>query len=306
MADTIASKLVATMRRSLRPGVVKLRDFVQGRQAARKQLAEVKSIKSLVAAGHDPLHAAYLHGQNYLSVFGELASRLSEFETYRAVVARAEETYVPGWPPMSPVSVSFFTSWALLDLLFGEANDTICSCALEVGRVFGISDDLALTLEVLGESTMGIYEHLGGHDGVVGLRNIVDGQTYPCIVPSNYAGRPGELWYVRLLPPLNASFNCGVAFTSPYVLLDTTKADWLAFLDRQGRMLFQVGATDDLIIRRKAMLKQVLNATIGTSMFFLPTTTHRPGPSPCAEFRTFLPVCPMPSGRRIDPLLLTT
>ena len=122
---------------------------------ARKQLAEVKSIKSLVATGHDPLHAAYLHGQNYLSVFGELASRLSEFETYRAVVARAEETYVPGWPPMSPVSVSFFTSWALLDLLLGETNDTICSCALEVGKVFGMSDELALTLEVMGESAMG-------------------------------------------------------------------------------------------------------------------------------------------------------
>jgi hypothetical protein len=256
MADTIALKLVATMRRSLRPGVVKLRAFVQGRQMARKQLAEVKSIKSLVATGHDPLHAAYLHGQNYLSVFGELASRLSEFETYRAVVARAEETYVPGWPPMSPVSVSFFTSWALLDLPLGEANDTICSCALEVGNVFGMSDELALTLEVMGESAMGIYEHLGGHDGVVGLRNIVDGETYPCIVPSSYAGRPGELWYVRLLPPWNASFNYGVAFTSPYVLLDTTKADWLAFLDRQERMLFQVGAVDDPVIRRQAILKQ--------------------------------------------------
>jgi hypothetical protein len=55
---------------------------------------------------------------------------------------------------------------------------------------------------------------------------------------------------------LNASFNYGVAFTSPYVLLDTTKADWLAFLDRQERMLFQVGAVDDPVIRRKAVLKQ--------------------------------------------------
>lgn len=256
MVDTIAPKLVATMRRSLRPGVVKLRDFVQGRQTARKQLAEVKSIKSLVTAGHDPLHAAYLHAQNYLSVFGELASRLSEFETYRAVVARAEETYVPGWPPMSSVSNSFFTSWALLDLPFGEANDTICSCALEIGRVFGIPDDLALTLEVMGDSAMGIYEHLGGHDGVVDLHNIVDGQTYPCIVPSNYGGRSGELWYVRLLPPLNASFNYGVAFTSPYVLLDTTKADWLAFFDRQERNLVQVGEDDDPVIRRRAILKQ--------------------------------------------------
>jgi hypothetical protein len=256
MADRIAARLAAKMRRSFRPKVVKLRDFVQGRPSAHKLLAEVKSIEALVAAGHDPLHAAYLHGQNYLSVFGELASSLPEFEIYRGVVAKAEETYVPGWPPISPVSVSFFTSWALLDLPFGAANDTICYCALEIGRTFAISDDLALTLEVMGESAMGIYERLGWHDGVVDLRNIVDGHTYPCIVPSNYVGRPGELWYVRLLPPLNASFNYGVAFTSPYVLLDTTKADWLAFFDRQERTLPQPAAGYDPVIRRRAILKQ--------------------------------------------------
>jgi hypothetical protein len=256
MADKIAPKLIGTMGRSLRPGVVKLRDFVQSRPAARKQLAEVKSIKSLVSSGYDPLHAAYLHGQNYLSVFGELASRLAEFKTYRNVVAKAEETYVPGWPPMSPVSVSFFASWALLDLPFGGANETICSCALEIGQVFGMSDDLALTLEVMGESAMGIYEYLEGHEGVVDLRDIVDGQIYPCIVPSHYVGRPGELWYVRLLPPLNGTFTYGIALTSPYVLVNTTKADWLAFFDRQEQTLPLSATADAPVIRRRAILKQ--------------------------------------------------
>ena len=157
---------------------------------------------------------------------------------------------------MDEVSISFFTSWALLDLPFGDADETICSCALDIGRAFGISDDLALTLEVMGESAMGLYEHLGWHDGVVGLRNIVDGQIYPSIVPSNYVGHPGELWYVRLLPPLNASFQYGVAFTSPYVLLDTTIADWLAFFDRQERTFPQPVTVDDPVIRRRAILKQ--------------------------------------------------
>ena len=236
--------------------MVKLRDFVQGRQAARKQLAEVKSVESLVAAGHNPLHAAHLHGQNYVSVFGELANRLSEFETYRAAVAGAEETYVPGWPPVSPVSVSFFTSGSCLICLLAIPMKLSAPCALEIGQAFGISDDLALTLEVMGESAMGVYEHLGWHDGTAGLHDTIDGQIYPCIVPSNYVGRPGELWYVRLMPPLNASFAYGVAFTSPYVLVNTTKADWLAFFERQERVLFPSGTTDDPVIRRRAFLKQ--------------------------------------------------
>ena len=114
---------------------------------------------------------------------------------------------------------------------------------------------------------MGIYEHLGRRDGMVDLRYIIDGQTYPCIVPSNYVGRPGELWYVRLLPPLNASFSYGVAFTSPYVLANTTKADWLTFFDRQERKLPLSGTADDPVNRRRAILKQGAdpNYSIGTS-----------------------------------------
>jgi hypothetical protein len=256
MTGKMAENLAAKMRRPLRPGVVKLRDFVLGRASARKQLAEIKSSKSLVAAGRNPLHAAYLHGQNYLSVFGELACKLSEFERYQAVVVEAEENYVPGWPPISPVSVSFFTSWALLDLPISDSDETICTCALEIGRTLGISAELSNTLEVMSKSAMGIYEHLGSHDGVVGLRDITDDQIYSCIVPSNYDGHPGELWYVRLLPPLNDEFCYGVAFTSPYVLLDTTKADWLAFFERQEPTLPQPIGAADPGSRRRAILKQ--------------------------------------------------
>ena len=91
MTNNIAEELVAGTRNSLRPGVQKLRNFVQGRPSARKLMAEVKSIESLVAGGSHPLHAAYSRAQNYLSVFSELASTLREFKDFTAVVSDAEE-----------------------------------------------------------------------------------------------------------------------------------------------------------------------------------------------------------------------
>ncbi len=133
MTRKIAQGLIAGMRQSVRPGVLKLRDFVHGRPAARKLMAEVKSIESLVAGGSHPLHAAYSSAQNYLSVFSELASPLREFKNFTRVVDDAEETYMPGWPPMSPVSISFFAAWALLDLPVAATGETICSCAVEIG-----------------------------------------------------------------------------------------------------------------------------------------------------------------------------
>ena len=256
MPDKIADQLVAGMSRSVHPGLLKLRNFVQGRPAARKLMAEIKSIESLVANGHHPLHAAYVRAQNYLSVFAELASPLRAFKDFTAVVGDAEESYMPGWPPMSPVSVTFFTSWALLDLPVGATGETICSCAVKIGRAFGMPADFASTLEAMGGSAMGIYQHRGWRDGLVGLRDILDNQVYRCIVPSGYRGAEGELWYVRLLPQLTEAFAHGVAFTSPYVLRGTTDADWLAFFERQERTPSALATPEETALRGKALFKQ--------------------------------------------------
>ena len=269
MTNRIAEDLAAGMRQSVRPGVLKLRNFVQGRPAARQLMAEVKSIESLVAGGSHPLHAAYSRAQNYLSVFSELASTLREFKNFTAVVGDAEETYLPGWPPMSPVSVTFFTSWALLDQPVAATGETICSCAIEIGRAFGMSADFASTLAAMGGSAMGIYQHLGWQDGLVGLRDILDDHVYRCIVPSGYRGAKGELWYVRLLPSLTEAFAHGVAFTSPYVLRGTTEKDWRAFFDRQERGLPQLGTLEETALRRKALFKRGSNPNYWNEYVFL-------------------------------------
>lgn len=255
MPTEFTAAFAAGLRRSIRPGAVKLRDFVQGKPSARKLMAEVKSVEDLVGRGYDRLHAIYTNGENYLSVFAELACRLREFRSYNDVVAQAQDTYVPGWPPMSPVSGSFYSGWALLDVPAGPAGETLCTCAVDVGRALGVSAEFLTTLEVMGESSMGLYRHLGWRDGVVGLRDILDDRVYPCIVPSGYRGREGELWYARLLPPLDPSFDYGDVVTSPYVLVDTTEADWLAFFDRQERTLPPAATPEERILRRRALLK---------------------------------------------------
>jgi hypothetical protein len=265
----IAEELASRMGKSTQPEMQKLRNFVQGRPSASKLMAEVKSVERLVAEGRHPLHAAYTTAQNYLSVFAELASALRPFKNFTDIVSTAEHDYVPGWPPMSPVSVSFFTGWAFLDLPIGDSGETICTNALALGRAFGMSDDFATTLEVMGESAMGIYQHLGWKNGLVGLRDILTGQEYPCIVPSGHRGAAGELWYVRLLPPLSAAFAHGVAFTSPYVLRDTTPADWLAFFARQETKLPPQTTPEAVVRRRQAFLKRGADPNYWNEYVFL-------------------------------------
>ena len=65
---------------------------------------------------------------------------------------------------------------------------------------------------------MGIYEHSGTRAGRVRLRELVTGRDFDTVCTSGYGGKPGELWYVRLCPPIFDLVEYHATFTTPYIL----------------------------------------------------------------------------------------
>lgn len=192
---------------------------------------EIPSVEELIQQGRDPVFAVYAFVQKITSVFAETVSRMLEMKTYAKVVAKAEDEYMPSGPPMSPLTGSFFTSWAFFDLKFDGA-DTLANCLIEANDFAGLKPDQLDALKNLADSRMGVYEHIGIEGPHVRLRELVTETEYTCHVPAGYRGRSGELWYVRLLPPLMPdSARHHVAFTTPYILM-TRRADWLDFFQR--------------------------------------------------------------------------
>jgi hypothetical protein len=62
---------------------------------------------------------------------------------------------------------------------------------------------------------------------------LLTGHEYRCLCTSGYQGKPGELWYVRRLPPLLPDLaNFHVLFTTHYILIEATKDDSTQFLKR--------------------------------------------------------------------------
>ena len=82
------------------------------------------------------------------------------------------------------------------------------------------------------ESRMGIYEQYGTVGGKISLEELLTGRKLSCFCPAGYGGKPGELWYVRLCPPLLDLVDYHVTLTTPYILTQATKADWTAYLNR--------------------------------------------------------------------------
>ena len=193
----------------------------------------VKDMATLIREGLDPFHAAYVFMQNLTSHFGEIVSGLPEMEAWADAVQKAEDEYLPSGPPMSPLTTSYFWTWAFYDLRIGKSTDTLAYCQIAANDVIWMNSYQLDATKKLESSRMGIYEHIGMQDPHILLRELITDDQFLCHCPTGYLGHKEELWYVRLAPPLEPQLaQYWVVMTTPYILLGASKADWIAFLKR--------------------------------------------------------------------------
>ena len=187
--------------------------------------ADMLSPEELFEEGYDPQYILYVAAQNFIGMFAESVCGTDLFQEYDAIIDHAEDRYEPSEPPDSPVTRSFFWTWAWCDVPFGPDQETIGGCVYEMMQVMQAPPDMLVALRNFSDSRMGIYEHLGQQADKIRLRELVTGDELLCHSASGYLGHREELWYVRLVPPLS-DFDYHVTVTTPYVLQGTSTADW--------------------------------------------------------------------------------
>lgn len=196
----------------------------------------IKDVETLIKEGHDPIHAAYLYMQNFTSHFAEGVSQFPEMRAWADVVTKAEDEYMPSGPPMSPLTGSYFWMWAIYDLRIGKSTDTLAYCQIAMNDVLQMNSHQLDAAKKLEASRMGFYEHVGTEGPHLLLRELITDDQFLVLCPTGYRGSKGELWYVRLLPPLEPELaQYWIATTTPYILPEKAKSDWLAFTRRKKR-----------------------------------------------------------------------
>ncbi len=208
--------------------------YVPGDEPYNGMLPEgVADVATLIREGLDPTHAAYVFVQNITSHFASLVSGHPDMAQWSGAVAEAEDKYMPGGPPMSPLTGSYFWTWALYDLQIGDTKDTLALCQIALNDIVQMNSHQLKAARYMAHSRMGIYERIGAVGSHVRLRELVTGDEYVVHCPTGYCGPRGDLWYVRLLPPLEPqSASYWIAFTTPYILPGKSRSDWVDYLKR--------------------------------------------------------------------------
>jgi hypothetical protein len=219
-ADRIAKAILAQER----SGVIDLSRYRAAKAAAEDARLGDDRLRELLATGYDPAHAAFIYAQNFASFVAEQLSSRKELRKYAEIVGQAEDDYHPGFPPMSPVTTSHFTMWALFDVLFGQSHETIGTCLLRLARDMPFPCWLVDAIEAMQKSRMGFYVHEGFDDRFVGLREIGGDGVKLCHATSGYRGAEGQIWFGRLVPPMNSLVKYHVFFTTPYIVIQTTES----------------------------------------------------------------------------------
>ena len=237
----ISQKVLSAIMKTQRGKVIDLAQVKEARLNAENLAKSIITEKEMATL--DPVHAVYAYAQNKLSVLIEQLSVLPEISKLTNALAAAQDEYMPSYPPMSPLTTSYFTCWGFFDLAMGVKRETFGTISIDLCQALGVDRGLITLLEVMQNSRMGFYVHEGGSGKYVFLREIVTGRKTKAISPSGYMGKAGQIWYARVLPEPFPELGYGhaVIFTTPYVIaemdgknrfLDATEKKWMDFFGR--------------------------------------------------------------------------
>lgn len=108
-----------------------------------------------------------VYAQNQTSVMAEQLTMLPEMDRFADLIGNAEEEYQPDGPPISPLTNSFFSSWALFDACVGVGQETLGTTTMALGKAFGMHEELVRVIGLLQESRMAVYVHEAGVKTIV-------------------------------------------------------------------------------------------------------------------------------------------
>ncbi len=236
----ISNRLIKLFEKEVSKIVVNLEDVRKGKEIAKKNTDVIKSIESLVKEHGNLDLAIYYNLQNLVSVIIEGLIMLKPMDSFHRFYIKVEDLYQPGFPPISPITGSYFNFWTTFDVPFGDDNETMGTCIYDIADMMRMDEVQKRALKNFCDSRMGIYEVIEANGLIYKLREIITDIDYEVHINSGYVGKKGDLILMRILPPMMVD-PLFLAITTPYQLEGYTNQEWLDYFSRQNIRKGEIG-----------------------------------------------------------------
>jgi hypothetical protein len=225
----VGTKLLKELRKAARRPVIDLGAF---RDARKRVEAQTLDEDEAADTGLSPNHAAWMQAFEALAGIAHALLGTATLRKHALRVEAADEEYMPGGPPSSPILDSVFVTWWMADLGIGPQRESLVSVLAQVGPLLGFPSRLCECASALAQSRMGAYRvtELGTHR--VRLEDLATGHVVEAQLPADLKSR-ARLWLTRVLSPLGSDQGDSVVWTTPYELSGVAaEARWLEYFDR--------------------------------------------------------------------------
>lgn len=139
----ISKKVIDELRKVKNRKIISFSEIKEAKAYAQKLDKTVVSEDNL--SKYDPLHAVYIHAQNKVSVLVEQLSELPALSKLTDILAKADDIYLPSYPPKSPHTQSYFSCWGFFDLCIGIKQESFGTVILDLLKY--LKSDPGLTLQ---------------------------------------------------------------------------------------------------------------------------------------------------------------
>ena len=231
---SISQKIKKELLKGRNSKIIDIEAIQEGASLA-KEVLTYSSKNKKISESIDPLNKLYFEITNYLGGIVEIFNGLNAFRKVANKMQKGRDDYMPSYPPMSPISKSYYVAWELYDMQLGIEKETLASIILDTLSLHKdvVNVELIKIIKYITQTKMGIFEVCEKNKKLILLKELISEEEFWAISSSGYEGAVGQLWYARRMPTIFGYYDYSVIVTTPYVLLNDKK-DWIDFFNKHG------------------------------------------------------------------------
>jgi hypothetical protein len=175
-----------------------------------------------------------MSAQHICSRLVEGLYELPELNRHAQLYEDLADEFMPAFPPVSPVTMTFLQNLVLFDVGFGLDRESVGDILLSLAPLLKLPPHVIAYLQDLTKGHFGLYRQLGPmSDDHLLLVDLVTGKEHRTFDCNGYGGEDGDLWLARLVTDHHRDATRHLCITTPYILTSSEK-EWRAWLDRHA------------------------------------------------------------------------